>query len=57
MAISKLQREHEDWDARGPELSKWMEANGVRVDRARIPEWIERERIKDEERKARKGKP
>ena len=56
MPISRLQEEHKDWDARGPELSKWMEANGVRVDRARIPEWLEQERKRDEERKAKKGK-
>jgi len=56
MPISKLQRDTPAF-ATGPELSKWMEANGVRVDRARIPEWLERERKKDDDRAAKKGKP
>lgn len=56
MPISKLQEEHRDWDARGLELSKWMAIHGVRVDRVRIPDWLEQERKKDEKRKAQKGK-
>jgi len=55
MPISRLQEEHKDWDARGPELSKWMEQNGVRVDRARIPKWLAKEKAADEAKK--KGKP
>ena len=55
MPISRLQEEHKDWDARGHELSKWMEANGVRVDRARIPEWLAKEKAADDAKK--KGKP
>lgn len=57
MPISRLQEEHQDWDARGLELSKWMAIHGVRVDRLRIPEWLEQQRKRDEERKAQKGKP
>lgn len=54
MPISELQR-NTPADARGTELSKWMEANGVRVDRARIPEWLAKEKATDEAKK--KGKP
>lgn len=57
MPISRIQREHQDWEARGLELSEWMAIHGVQVDRARIPEWLEQERKRDEERKAaKKGK-
>ena len=41
--------------ATGPELSKWMEQNGVRVDRARIPVWLAKEKAADDAKK--KGKP
>ena len=54
MPISQLQRNTPAF-ATGPELSEWMEQNGVRVDRARIPEWLAKEKATDEAKK--KGKP
>ena len=54
MPISERQR-NTPADATGPDLSKWMEANGVRVDRARIPEWLAKEKAADDAKK--KGKP
>lgn len=57
MAISKRLADHKDYWQRGIELSRWMEANGVLVDRASIPKWLQQEKEKDEARQKRKGKP
>lgn len=54
MPISELQRNTPAF-ATGPELSKWMEQNGVRVDRARIVYWLAKEKAADDAKK--KGKP